>query len=503
AIPGVTLSVQGSSDPVTSQASSYKSTGNQVFSLNGNTNWNSSSEWLRADFINPVETVSIDIIGDDSDDPGILQTYDANGTLLEEIISPSDTNNKPYTLAITRASRDIAYILASGLNGDTVYLDNLVTSGDDTDYYSIQVDSGDVLEIRTTTPDNNIGEVTNTLDPLLEIYNENDVLVSSDDNSDPDGRNAWITYTVPNNSNGTYTISLSGKNRGTYSLSVIGANPTSDPAPFVTSTTPVNQTLSTLPTTIDITLSEAVRVDSVNSTDLVVSGDAVITAVEMVDGSTASFQVTVPDVDGTYTYTSPAGAFFDLQGRSSAEYQASFTIDRTGPRVIAQTPATEANAPLSELSFSFSEDINSSTFTTDDIVSFTSPDGTNLLNQITDISGFGTNFEVAFNPQIAPGIYNMVIGPNIEDIVGNQMDQDENRTSGETSDVFIASLNLLTPDLLINQVDVSSTNVVLSEIIDVSWITNNVGTADVTRNCNNRIWLSRDTAKSNDDMKAV
>ncbi|MCC5669573.1 hypothetical protein LC653_38580 [Nostoc sp. CHAB 5784] len=67
-----------------------------------------------------------------------------------------------------------------------------------------------------------------------------------------------------------------------------------------------NQTLSTLPTTIDVTLSEAVRVDSVNLTNLVLSGGAAVTGVEIVDGRTARFQVTVPDVDGIYTYTLPA-----------------------------------------------------------------------------------------------------------------------------------------------------------------------------------------------------
>ncbi|MCC5620554.1 CARDB domain-containing protein, partial [Nostoc sp. CHAB 5715] len=129
----------------------------------------------------------------------------------------------------------------------------------------------------------------------------------------------------------------------------------------------------------------------------------------------------------------------------------------------------------------------------------TRDDGTNILNQITGVSGSGTNFKVTFNSQIVPGIYTMVLGPDIRDVVGNQMDQNGNRISGESGDIFTASVNLLTPDLKVETVDVPST-VFLGQTIDVNWRTSNIGTASATRNWGDRIWFSRDTFKSNDDL---
>ena len=85
AVPGVVLSVVGAAEDVTSVASGIPSTGSCVFAHGANALWNSGSRWLRADFSSPVYAVSIDIIGPDSYAPGILQAYDVNGVLLEQV----------------------------------------------------------------------------------------------------------------------------------------------------------------------------------------------------------------------------------------------------------------------------------------------------------------------------------------------------------------------------------------------------------------------------------
>lgn len=86
---------------------------------------------LRADFNNPANFVSIDIIGDDSSDYGQLNAYDSSGTLLAFVLSPQLSTGQVFTAVIDRDwSFDIAYIIAGGavLTEDTVHLDNLIAN---------------------------------------------------------------------------------------------------------------------------------------------------------------------------------------------------------------------------------------------------------------------------------------------------------------------------------------------------------------------------------------
>ena len=107
AFAGVTLSVVSSNgvtptgETIQSLTSTLASTGSRVFGRNGNNFFNSSSNWFRADFAEPVDKVSIDIIGDDGSDPGILRALAADGTVLEEALgaivptgTPANVDNR-------------------------------------------------------------------------------------------------------------------------------------------------------------------------------------------------------------------------------------------------------------------------------------------------------------------------------------------------------------------------------------------------------------------------
>ena len=126
---GVILTAVGSSSQgrsVVSYSSSIKSTGTSGFGINGRNSWISISQLaLRADFDSPVNGVKIDFIADDSSDYGILQAYDVNNTLLAEYTTANLSTFAYETMEVNRVQGDIAYILASGLNGQTGGLDNL------------------------------------------------------------------------------------------------------------------------------------------------------------------------------------------------------------------------------------------------------------------------------------------------------------------------------------------------------------------------------------------
>lgn len=118
---------------------SHASTGTNVFGSNlpgtyglGNPinevwyqdSWNEFR--LRADLPTAANYVAIDIIGDSDRDFGMLQAYDSGDNLLTSVSNSTPLyDGDIFTAEITRGAYDIAYIIASGIDGRAVHLDNL------------------------------------------------------------------------------------------------------------------------------------------------------------------------------------------------------------------------------------------------------------------------------------------------------------------------------------------------------------------------------------------
>ena len=110
------------------------------------------------------------------------------------------------------------------------------------------------------------------------------------------------------------------------------------------------------------------------------------------------------------------------------------TADTTGPRVSALDSNGASTGPVSSVRLTFSEAINPATFTTADIVSITGPNGTIAATGVQAVSGSGNKqFDVTFAQQSTPGVYRIVLGPDIRDTTGNQMDQDQDGINGEST----------------------------------------------------------------------
>lgn len=127
---GVTLSDEGfaSANGVFSVVGLYPSTGSRVFGPDSLTSglWAELFYVLRADFDALVSNVAIDVIVNDPSDSGFLRAYNSSGTLIGEHITLDGLPTGTVTTAfVNRPAGDIAYIRASGTNGDTVLLDNL------------------------------------------------------------------------------------------------------------------------------------------------------------------------------------------------------------------------------------------------------------------------------------------------------------------------------------------------------------------------------------------
>lgn len=129
-IPGVTLSNSVGGTSVQAVTAGFGApTGSKVFSPGpaSPSGWNGGSNELVATFDVETGFVSIDVGSDDSSDIAFLRAFDANGNLLDEVISGAVSTGGSETISIDRSgTNDIAYIVAAGLAGDVTPLDNLV-----------------------------------------------------------------------------------------------------------------------------------------------------------------------------------------------------------------------------------------------------------------------------------------------------------------------------------------------------------------------------------------
>jgi anti-anti-sigma regulatory factor len=103
--------------------------------------------------------------------------------------------------------------------------------------------------------------------------------------------------------------------------------------------------------------------------------------------------------------------------------------EQSGPYVVEVTRGGSASDPLDRLRLRFNETIDASTFTLSDVVSLTGPQGAITPTLLTPVNE--TEFALTFPTQTVAGTYQIVVGPEIEDLTGNAMDQDQDGLMGE------------------------------------------------------------------------
>ena len=174
-------------------------------------------------------------------------------------------------------------------------------------------------------------------------------------------------------------------------------------------------------------------------------GPVQVTGVAPVTGSNnTQFDITVASQNalGNYTFVlSPSiqdqsGNGLDTNDNGTPgeypadQYVGHFTIQ--GPRIIANTPTANVYAPFGSLRVTFNEPMNPATFTPAQVSSFSGPRGPIAVTAVAPVAGSNnTQFDLQFPAQTVTGVYQMLIGPNIRDMAGHQMDQDGNFVEGE------------------------------------------------------------------------
>src|SRR5439155_19128360 len=100
----------------------------------------------------------------------------------------------------------------------------------------------------------------------------------------------------------------------------------------------------------------------------------------------------------------------------------------SGPHVAALGPIS-TSTPMPGILVTFSSPVDPVTFTTADVTSVTGPTGAPIaVSQILDLGGSGHNvYEILFaTAQTQLGFYSVTFGPNLSDLFGDKMDQNQN-----------------------------------------------------------------------------
>ncbi len=117
------------------------------------------------------------------------------------------------------------------------------------------------------------------------------------------------------------------------------------------------------------------------------------------------------------------------QGSSTGNYLLTVTEGKY-PYVKAHVPTGRIAGPVDSVVFSFNQTIDQSSFSpADDVVQFTGPRGQLVPTGLVWDSP--RELRVTFDSQSDLGHYRLVIGPAIENLLHNPMDQDGNLFSGE------------------------------------------------------------------------
>ena len=117
-----------------------------------------------------------------------------------------------------------------------------------------------------------------------------------------------------------------------------------------------------------------------------------------------------------------------------------------GPTITAATPAELFNLKtesLTALTVSFSEAVNASSFTAED-VKIVGPDGPIAPASIDTFDD--QEFTIEIPAQTRRGIYRVTVGPQITNLGGNAMDQNQNGTAGEGADAYSWSFSAFNAD---------------------------------------------------------
>jgi len=246
-----------------------------------------------------------------------LELYDQNLTLLATSISTptlaaviadlrDTTINTTYYARVSGTDQNYSMVIMRdahfelGLGGEAGSPQDISPLGlvlghvdTETDVYAFEPLGGFAL-LTTATPLDGPNDLVNLLDPQLDFYDADGLLIISNDNGAGDERNARILQFGLTSGVHQIAVSDAGVTGGDYVL--LNQGSTVPPSFFATGTDIVEGSLvPALPTQLTVDFNRQVRLDTLQAGDLSVNGQPAI-GLTVVDGDTAVFDLATPPV---------------------------------------------------------------------------------------------------------------------------------------------------------------------------------------------------------------
>lgn len=118
------------------------------------------------------------------------------------------------------------------------------------------------------------------------------------------------------------------------------------------------------------------------------------------------------------TLSSPGGEGFEM-GSTGTVYCSSAMAS---PQITEQTPSGAVSNGIPMLTVRFDSPIQPGSFTVEDVQLFT-PTGPVLSTNLLVSAADNASFSIRFPPQTTPGLYTVLVGPQIQDVLGLPMSQ--------------------------------------------------------------------------------
>ena len=190
-----------------------------------------------------------------------------------------------------------------------------------------------------------------------------------------------------------------------------------------------------------------------------------------------------------------------ITGEASEDrFGATFTVDATGPRVVAITPDGPYAQPLSLWTLVFSEAVRANSLSTAD-VRVTGPVGDVGVARLDIVSTTEVRV-VLVSPQALNGIYRIQVGPDILDLFGNAMDQDGDGILGEPADIGAGSVEVRLPNLVVTTLE-APPSVFNGDVIRIRAAVRTVGVAPMEVLSRLGLVLSADAIFGNGDDRVI
>ncbi len=120
----------------------------------------------------------------------------------------------------------------------------------------------------------------------------------------------------------------------------------------------------------------------------------------------------------------------------------------TGSNTLTNVGTIEVSlgSGVSQVAVTLSELVNVNTFIPS-AITLVGPSGVIAVDQPQFVSG--TTYGIGSAAQAAQGAYKLTIAPTVEDLAGNEMDQEQNGINGGPDDSFTGSFAIALPDLAV------------------------------------------------------